>query len=252
MKPTLKVDRLCKKFGGIVVADDINLELHPGEVVGLIGPNGAGKTTLFNLLTGFIAPYSGEIALQGERIERLPSYKRARLGIARTWQQPRLFPSLSILDNLLISARDYPGEVLFNTLFRIGMVKDAERAARARAELLLSRVGLLQRTNSLSTRLSYGQQKLVGLARALMNDGQCLLLDEPMAGVEGRVHETMKAIIRQEAASGKTVCIVEHNVGFIRDLCDRAAFMVNGRIIAVGSVDSLMAEKRLTDLYFGG
>ena len=252
MKPTLKVDRLCKKFGGIVVAEDINLELHPGEVVGLIGPNGAGKTTLFNLLTGFIAPYSGEITLQGERIERMPSYKRARLGIARTWQQPRLFPSLSILDNLLISDRSYPGETLFNTLFRIGMLKRAERTARAQAETLLSRIGLLQRANSLSTRLSYGQQKLVGLARALMNNGQCLLLDEPMAGVEGRVHETMKSIIRQEAASGKTVCIVEHNVGFIRDLCDRAAFMVNGRIIAVGSVDGLMADKRLTDLYFGG
>jgi branched-chain amino acid transport system ATP-binding protein len=249
---TLKVDRLCKKFGGIVVADDINLDLHPGEVVGLIGPNGAGKTTLFNLLTGFIAPYSGEIALQGERIERLPSYKRARLGIARTWQQPRLFPSLSILDNLLISDRSYPGETLLNTLFRTGKVREAERAARARAELLLSRVGLLRRANSLSTRLSYGQQKLVGLARALMNNGQCLLLDEPMAGVEGRVHETMKSIIRQEADSGKTVCIVEHNVGFIRDLCDRAAFMVNGRIIALGSVDSLMANRRLTDLYFGG
>ena len=252
MKATLKVDRLCKKFGGIVVADEIDLELHPGEVVGLIGPNGAGKTTLFNLLTGFITPYAGEIVLQGERIERLPSYKRARLGIARTWQQPRLFPSLSILDNLLISDRSYPGDGLFNTLFRIGMVREAERAARAQAELLLSRVGLLKRANSLSTRLSYGQQKLVGLARALMNNGQCLLLDEPMAGVEGRVHETMKSIIRQEAASGKTVCIVEHNVGFIRDLCDRAAFMVNGRIIAVGSVDSLMADKRLTDLYFGG
>jgi ABC-type branched-subunit amino acid transport system ATPase component len=103
----------------------------------------------------------------------------------------------------------------------------------------------------LSTRLSYGQQKLVGLARALMNNGQCLLLDEPMAGVEGRVHDTMKSIIRQEAAAGKAVCIVEHNVGFIRDLCDRAAFMFNGKIIAAGSVDSLLQDRRLTELYFG-
>jgi branched-chain amino acid transport system ATP-binding protein len=251
MKPILEVSGLSKRFGGIVVADGIDFQFNPGEVVGLIGPNGAGKTTLFNLLTGFITPYSGQISLGGKRIERLPSYRRARLGIARTWQSPRLFPSLSILDNLLISDRSYPGESLFDNIFRPGKVSAADKAAREKAAELLERVGLTRRSNALSTRLSYGQQKLVGLARALMNDGECLLLDEPMAGVEGRVHDTMKSIIRQEAASGKAVCIVEHNVGFIRDLCDRAAFMFNGRIIAVGSVDSLLADKRLTDLYFG-
>jgi branched-chain amino acid transport system ATP-binding protein len=251
VKPILEVSGLSMRFGGIVVADQIDFQLNPGEVVGLIGPNGAGKTTLFNLLTGFITPYAGQIMLDGNRVEHLPSYRRARLGIARTWQQPRLFPSLSILDNLLISDRDYPGELLLNNIFRIGKVRASEQAARAQAAEMLGRVGLAHRANSLSTRLSYGQQKLVGLARALMNNGQCLLLDEPMAGVEGRVHDTMKSIIRQEAASGKAVCIVEHNVGFIRDLCDRAAFMFNGRIIAQGSVDSLLADKRLTELYFG-
>lgn len=251
MTPVLKVTGLSMRFGGIVVADSIDFEFNPGEVVGLIGPNGAGKTTLFNLLTGFITPYAGQITLGNQRIERMPSYQRARLGIARTWQSPRLFPSLSILDNLLISDRGYPGESLFENVFRPGKVAAAERAAREQAGLLLDRVGLARRASALSTRLSYGQQKLVGLARALMNDGQCLLLDEPMAGVEGRVHDTMKSIIRQEAAAGKAVCIVEHNVGFIRDLCDRAAFMFNGKIIAVGSVDSLLADKRLTELYFG-
>ena len=191
------------RFGGIVVADSVDFQFQPGEVVGLIGPNGAGKTTLFNLLTGFITPYAGQITLNGRRIERLPSYQRARLGIARTWQSPRLFPSLTILDNLLISDRDYPGESLFDNIFRPGKVAMADRAAREQAAILLERVGLSKRVNALSTRLSYGQQKLVGLARALMNDGQCLLLDEPMAGVEGRVHDTIKSIIREEAASGK-------------------------------------------------
>lgn len=200
------------RFGGIVVADAIDFQLRPGEVVGLIGPNGAGKTTLFNLLTGFITPQSGQITLGGQRIERLPSYQRARLGIARTWQSPRLFSSLSILDNLLISDRSYPGRSLFENIFRARKVAAAEHTARAQAAKLLDRIGLAHRANALSTRLSYGQQKLVGLARALMNDGQCLLLDEPMAGVEGRVHDTMKAIIRQEAAAGKAVCIIEHNV----------------------------------------
>lgn len=251
MKPILEVSGLSKRFGGLVVADAIDIKFNPGEVVGLIGPNGAGKTTLFNLLTGFIAPYAGEITLGGQRIEQLPSYRRARLGIARTWQSPRLFPSLSILDNLLISDRNYPGESLLDNIFRPGKVRAADRAARERAAGLLERIGLTRRANSLSTRLSYGQQKLVGLGRALMNDGDCLLLDEPMAGVEGRVHDTMKSIIRQEADAGKAVCIVEHNVGFIRDLCDRAAFMFNGRIVAIDTVDNLLADKRLTELYFG-
>ena len=111
--------------------------------------------------------------------------------------------------------------------------------------------GLTQRANALVTRLSYGQQKLVGLTRALMNEGRCLLLDEPMAGVEGRAHDTMKSIVREEAANGKAICIVEHNMRFVRDLCTRAAFMLNGRIIATGSVDDLLADKRLTALYFG-
>lgn len=251
MNPLLEVSGLTMRFGGIVVADSIDLQIHPGEVIGLIGPNGAGKTTLFNLLTGFLTPMAGHITLGGVRIERLPSYQRARLGIARTWQSPRLFASLTIIDNLLISDRKYPGESLFENIFRVPKVSAAERAARARAGVLLERVGLTTRASALATRLSYGQQKLIGLARALMNDGRCLLLDEPMAGVEGRVHDTMKSIIRQEAAAGKAVCIVEHNVGFVRDLCDRAAFMVNGRIVAVGSVDSLLADKRLTELYFG-
>ena len=251
MTAILKASGLSMRFGGIVVADAVDFELNPGEIVGLIGPNGAGKTTLFNLLTGFITPYAGQITLGGERIEELPSYRRARLGIARTWQSPRLFSSLSIIDNVLISERGYPGESLLNNVFRPGKIAAAERTAREQAAALLERVGLSHRANALSTRLSYGQQKLVGLARALMNDGQCLLLDEPMAGVEGRVHDTMKSIIRQEAAAGKAVCVVEHNVGFIRDLCDRAAFMFNGKVIAVGSVDSLLADKRLTELYFG-
>lgn len=251
MSALLKVDGISKRFRGLLAVDRLSFDVPEGGIFAVIGPNGAGKTTLFNLLTGFITPYAGQITLNGRRIERLPSYQRARLGIARTWQSPRLFPSLTILDNLLISDRDYPGESLFDNIFRPGKVAMADRAAREQAAILLERVGLSKRVNALSTRLSYGQQKLVGLARALMNDGQCLLLDEPMAGVEGRVHDTIKSIIREEAASGKAVCIVEHNVGFIRDLCDRAAFMFNGRIIAVGSVDSLLADKRLTELYFG-
>jgi branched-chain amino acid transport system ATP-binding protein len=252
MTAILATAGLSRRFDGIVVADSIDFKLCAGEVLGLIGPNGAGKTTLFNLLTGFVVPDSGEITLQGRRIERLTPSRRARLGIARTWQIPRLFASLSVMDNLLIADRAYPGGSLVQSLFRPGHVAAAGAAARQRAGELLDRIGLTNRSDVLATRLSYGQQKLVGFARALMNEGTCLLLDEPMAGVEGRTHETTKALIRAEAASGKAICIVEHNVGFVRDLCDGAAFMVNGRIVATGGIDDLLADKRLTALYFGG
>jgi branched-chain amino acid transport system ATP-binding protein len=247
----LRARGLTKHFGGIVVAQDVDLDLDPGEVVALIGPNGAGKTTLFNMLTGFVRPDEGSIICEGDDIASLPSHRRARLGIARTWQRPRLFESLTLIDNLIIAERDYPGERVFDLVFRPGRVRRSEQAADERARILLDRVGLGSRADGLSTRLSYGQQKLVGLARALMNDGRCILLDEPMAGVEGRTVETMKKVVRDEATAGKAVCIVEHNIGFIRDMCDRAVFMFNGRIVASGSVDDLLADKRLTALYFG-
>lgn len=242
---------LMKRFGGIVVAEDLDLDLRPREIVALIGPNGAGKTTLFNMLTGFVRPDRGSIVFEGQNIETLPSYRRARLGLARTWQRPRLFESLSLIDNLMIAARDYPGERVFDLAFAPARVRSSEHAAHERARNLLDRVGLGTRAEGLSTRLSYGQQKLVGLARALMNEGRCILLDEPMAGVEGRTVELMKKVVRDEAHAGKAVCVVEHNIGFIRDLCDRAVFMFSGRIVASGSVEDLLADRRLTDLYFG-
>ncbi len=133
MGAILEVAGLVRRFGGIVVADAIDFEIRTGEVVGLIGPNGAGKTTLFNLMTGFVAPDSGSISFQGRRIERLPPYRRAQLGIARTWQSPRLFPSLSIIDNLLIADRDYPGGSLYQSIFRRAQVAASGAAARRRA-----------------------------------------------------------------------------------------------------------------------
>src|SRR2546423_340201 len=142
MSTILATAGLSRRFDGIVVADKIDFELRPGEVVGLIGPNGAGKTTLFNLLTGFVVPDSGEITLHGRRIERLTPSRRARLGIARTWQIPRLFASLSVMDNLLIADRAYPGGSLVQSLFRPGRVAAAGAAARRRAGELLERIGL--------------------------------------------------------------------------------------------------------------
>lgn len=251
MSNILSIRGLQKSFGGIVVADDVTLSLEAGEIVGLIGPNGAGKTSLFNLISGVHHLDAGEIYLQEKSIGDLPPYRRARAGIARTWQQVRLFKTMTVLENLLVAPREYSGESVFKVLFGGSAGRREQAALRQRADAILARIGLTAMADKLVTELPYGQQKLIGVARALMNDGPCLLLDEPMAGVEGTAYETMKTIVREEAAAGRAVCVVEHNISFIKDLCNSAVFMANGRIMQTGTVAELFDNKLLTQLYFG-
>jgi ABC-type branched-subunit amino acid transport system ATPase component len=251
MSVVLRVENLDKAFGGIVVADKVNIEIAKGEILGLIGPNGAGKTSLFNLVSGVLKPDAGRIYFNDARIDGQPLYQRARNGIARTWQNMLLFTTMTVLENLLVAPRSYPGESMLKLVFARDKVREAETEAHARAMQILERVGLAGAAQSMVTDLPFGHQKLIGLSRALMNDGDLLLLDEPMAGVEGAAYETMQRVVRQEAEAGRAVCVVEHNVSFIKDLCTRGVFMSNGRILQAGTVDELLASKALTDLYFG-
>ncbi len=251
MNEILSTRGLCKSFGGIVVADDVTLSIGAGEIIGLIGPNGAGKTSLFNLISGVLSADAGEIYLRGHAIGNFSLHRRARAGIARTWQHVRLFKTMTVLENLLVAPREYSGESVTKVLFGGGAFRREQAALRERANGVLSRMGLVTAADRLVTELPFGQQKLVGVARALMNDGPCLLLDEPMAGVEGTAYETMKTIVREEAVAGRAVCVVEHNISFIKDLCSSAVFMANGRIMQTGTVAELFGNKLLTQLYFG-
>lgn len=251
MTQVLRTENLQKRFGGIVVSDNVNLTIDRGEILGLIGPNGAGKTSLFNLISGVLRPDSGRIFLNGEAIDSAPLYRRARMGIARTWQNMLLFRTMSVMDNLLIAPREYGGESIMRVALGRGRLWAEERAARESAMIILERMALAHTADSMVTDLPFGQQKLIGLARTLMNDGPLLLLDEPMAGVEGAAYETMQTIVREEAAAGRAVCVVEHNVSFIRDLCSRGVFMANGKILQDGTVEELISSKALTELYFG-
>jgi branched-chain amino acid transport system ATP-binding protein len=251
MVGVLEVRQLSKSFDGIAVARDINLTLHGGRVVGLIGPNGAGKTSLFNLISGVVKPDTGTVLLCNDPLDQLKLHQRIRRGLSRTWQHVRLFPSLTILDNLLIGTHVYPGEQLANVLLGHQQLKAHDKIARGKALDILAKMGLTKTANEVVSQLSYGQQKLVGVARALMGEAKCLLLDEPMAGVEGHAYAAMQKIVRDVADSSVAVCVVEHNINFIRDLCDEGIFMFSGAIMARGSVDELTRDPHLTDLYFG-
>ncbi len=251
MADTVRLEKVNKRFGGVVVADNIDMMLNAGDIIGLIGPNGAGKTSLFNLISGIVTPNSGTIYFQDKPINELSVYQRARLGISRTWQNIRLFQSMSVIDNLLIGSREYKGESIWQTLFKPNDLKRYRETLKEKALHLLERVGLTDEWDTQVSEFPYGQQKLVGLARALMNDGTCLLLDEPMSGVEADVYDTMKTVVREEAKSGRAICVIEHTISFVKDLCDSAVFMFNGQIIARGSVDDLLKNKELTEIYFG-
>jgi branched-chain amino acid transport system ATP-binding protein len=251
MTSVLEVRNLNKSFDGIVVAHNINLGLQSGRVIGLIGPNGAGKTSLFNLISGVVKPDTGTVLLDGQPLDRLKFHRRARRGLSRTWQHIRLFQSLQVLDNLLIGTHDYPGERLVNVLFDRRRLKTHDKAARDKAFDILDKMGLAKTANDLVVDLPYGQQKLIGVARALMGEAKCLLLDEPMAGVEGQAYAAMQRVVREAADSGVAVCVVEHNIAFIRDLCDEGVFMFSGAIMARGTVAELTRDPQLTELYFG-
>ena len=247
----LEIKGLAKSFGGIVVADNIDLCMQPGRILGLIGPMAPARPRCLISYRGSMHPMLAPSLWMANRLTASALHERARRGLVRTWQHVRLFPSLSVIDNLMIGARHYPAESLVMLMFAPGRIRSAAKAARAKARDLLSRVGLPDVAEKAIGDLPYGQQKLVGVARALMNDARCLLLDEPMAGVEGQAYEAMQKIVREVAASGVAVCVVEHNVAFVRDLCDEAVFMFQGRILARGSIAELIANPELTELYFG-
>ena len=251
MTPVVSLEGVYKQFGGIVVADDITLDIRRGEILGLIGPNGAGKTSLFNLISGVYPTDAGSIHINGKSLDGLSLHQRARHGVTRTWQNIRLFGSLSVIDNLLVAPRAYPGESLAWLALHPRRALANDKELRQRALAVLARVKLDALAEQSVGDIPFGQQKLIGLSRALMNDGDCLLLDEPMAGVEGQAYETMKNIVREEAAAGRAVCVVEHNVSFIKDLCNSAMFMNNGKILERGNIEQLLSSKTLAELYFG-
>jgi branched-chain amino acid transport system ATP-binding protein len=236
----LRLDGVRKRFGGAVAVDDVSAEFAPGVIYGLIGPNGSGKSTLLNLISGFYALDAGMIQLNGARIDRRPPHTMAALGIVRTFQMPRSFGSLSVLDNLLVPvAADHRPESL-------GKV-------RARGLAALEQTGLAALAGLPAAALSGGQTMLLQLGRALMHEPvHLLLLDEPFAGVTPAIKDQMMRTIRQlNRERGATVLVVSHEMSTLRQLCDEALVMNLGRVVARGELDEVTALPEVVEAYLG-
>ncbi len=247
----LEARGISKRFGGIVAADSLDLDLRKGTITALVGPNGAGKTTVFNLLTGFIRPDSGSVTLNGTELVGLSPDKVARLGLVRSFQDVRLFNRISCLQNVMLAVQHQPGENLAKLTLGGTAATRGERVTRDKAMEWLAFVGMTDFAEAPAGALSYGQTKLVSLARALATEAEVLLLDEPASGIDTKWVDTMLDLVEAVREQGRTVCIVEHNLHVVGRLADHTYFMELGRITAQGTIDELTSSAELAEAYFG-
>lgn len=255
MKPTplcIEAVELTKQFGGVAVVNGVSFQARAGEIVGLIGPNGAGKTTLFNLLSQVLRADSGTLAINGVDSTRRAPHELARLGLVRTFQLSRELDRLTVLENVLLAARNNTGERLFNALFRRAATHASERIAVEKAREALSIVSLSAHEAVPAAALSGGQKKLLELARCLMSGADIVLLDEIAAGVAPHLVEEIVALVsRLNRERGTTFVVIEHNVGVISRLCSRVVVMAQGSVIAEGSFDSISRDAGVIEAYLG-
>lgn len=252
VRALLTLERVSKRFGGLRAVDEATFTVPARAVTGLVGPNGAGKTTTFNLITGTLRADSGEIRFREGSVTALSPQARVACGIGRTFQDVRLFPEMTAIDNVTIAVPDQAGDRLRNVFLRPLKVMRREREDRRFARECLERVGFdPARRETVVRELSYGEQKLVSLARLLALRVDLFLLDEPASGLDERSVSQLKSIVKSLTEQGKTVLLVEHNMLLVRELCDHAVFMNEGRVLAEGTPDELMEDERLKRVYLG-
>ncbi|MGF6639293.1 ABC transporter ATP-binding protein [Paraburkholderia tuberum] len=248
----LEVKQLVKEFGGLRAVDGVSFTLRANTITGLIGPNGAGKTTLFNTIAGVHRPTSGDISFLGRRIDGLAPHRIFHEGLVRTFQIPRPFAEMTVLENCMLVPPRQAGERFWNNWFSRPQVRAEERACRDRAQEVLAFVGLSPLAGEYAKNLSGGQQKLLELARVLMADPKLVLLDEPGAGVNPTLLVTIMDKLHELNARGITFLIIEHNMDLIMTLCDPILVMAQGKLILEGSPTTVRSDPGVLDAYLGG
>lgn len=247
----LKVEGASKRFGGLQALDSVGISVAKGQIYGLIGPNGAGKTTFFNLITGLYVPDAGRFELQGRPYEPRAVHEVARAGIARTFQNIRLFGEMTALENVMVGRHLRTHTGLLGAVLRLPGARREEREIADRARALLEYVGIGRFADYRARTLSYGDQRRLEIARALATDPVLLALDEPAAGMNATEKQQLRILIERIRDDGRTLLLIEHDVKLVMGLCDRVTVLDYGRELAVGAPAEIQSDARVIEAYLG-
>ena len=247
----ISVKNLQKSFGGLKAVDVNDLTFMEGQLTSIIGPNGAGKTTFFDLISGFQNADSGEVFLNEKNISNSQPYKIARMGMVRTFQLTKVFDRMTVMENLLFSGSDINNDSFLNSIIKLNSQKLYENNLKEKAKEIMKDLNIDHMANSYARELSGGQKKLLELARAIINDPEILLLDEPLAGVNPKLAEDILSLIKRLSDNGITIIMVEHNIEAVMKISERIVVLAEGSLIADGNPNQIRNDKNVIEAYLG-